>query len=78
MQNNKPIQNPNSAQPTTRPRNLIFIELTQAALEVLPCEQQKPTKTKPLKSKRKQKEQEITEETLQELNSELRNFLMKH
>ena len=74
---NDPIQNPDSAQPTTRPRNLISIEATPAALEVLPCEPQNPTKTKPSNSKRKQKDQE-TEETLQEQNPEIRNFLLKH
>ena len=74
---NDPIQNLDSAQPTTCPRNLISIEETPAALEVLPCEPQNPTKTKPSNSKRKQKEQE-TEETLQEQNPEIRNFLLKH
>ena len=76
-QNNEPIQNPDSAQPTTCPRNLISIEATPAALQVLPCEPQNPTKTKPSKSKRKQKEQE-TDETLQEQNPEIRDFLLKH
>ena len=76
-QNNEPIQNPDLAQPTTCSRNLISIEETPAALEVLPCEPQNPTKTKSSNSKRKQKEQE-TEETLQEQNPEIRNFLLKH
>ena len=76
-QNNEPIQNPELALPTTCPRNLISIEATPAALEVLPCEPQNPTKTKPSNSKRKQKEQE-TEETLQEQNPEIRDFLLKH
>ena len=76
-QNNEPIQNPDLALPTTRPRNVISIEETPAALQVLPCEPQNPTKTKPSNSKRKQKEQE-TEETLQEQNPEIRNFLLKH
>ena len=76
-QNNEPIQNPDSAKPTTGPKNLISIEPTSTALEVLPCEQQNPTKTKPSKSKRKQKEQE-TKEILQEQNPEIRNFLLKH
>ena len=44
---------------------------------MLPCEPQNPTKTKPSNSKRKQKEQE-TEESLQEQNPEIRNFLLKH
>ena len=74
-QNNEPIQNPDSALPTTCPRNVISIEATPAALEVLPCEPQNPTKTKPSNSKRKQKEQEI-EETLQEQNPDIRNFLL--
>ena len=74
-QSNEPIQNPDLAQPTTRPRNLISIEATPPALHVLPSEPQNPTKTKP--SKRKQKEQE-TEETLQEQNPEIRDFLLKH
>ena len=64
-QNNEPIQNIDSAQPTTCPRNSISIETTPSALQVLPCEPQNPTKTKPSNSKRKQKELE-TEETLQE------------
>ena len=76
-QNNEPIQNPDLAQPTTCPRNVISIEETPAALQVLPCEPQNPTKTKPSNSKRKQKEQE-TEETLQEQNPEIRDFLLKH
>ena len=58
-QNNKPFQNPDLAQPTTCPRNLISIEATPAALEVLPCEPQNPTKTKLSNSKRKQKEQDL-------------------
>ena len=77
VQNNEPIQNPDSAQPTTCPRNLISIEATPATLQVLPCKPQNPTKTKPSNSKRKQKEHE-TEETLQEQNPEIRNFLLKH
>ena len=76
-QNNEPIQNPDLALPTTSPRNVISIEKTPAALQVLPCEPQNSTKTKPSNSKRKQKEQE-TEETLQEQNPEIRNFLLKH
>ena len=76
-QNNDSIQNPDSAQPTTCPRNLISMEETLAALQVLPCEHQNPTKTKSSNSKRKQKEQE-TEETLQEQNPEIRDFLLKH
>ena len=76
-QNNEPIQNPDLALPTTCPRNVISIEETPAALQVLPCEPQIPTKTKPSNSKRKQKEQE-TEETLQEQNPEIRDFLLKH
>ena len=75
-QNNKSIQNPVSAQSITCPINLIFIEATPAALKVLLCEPQNPAKTKPSKSKRKQKEQE-TEETLQEQNSEICDFLLK-
>ena len=74
---NVPIQNPDSAQPTTCSRNLISVEENPAALEVLPCVTQNPTKTKPSNSKRKQKEQE-TEEILQEQNPEIRNFLLKH
>ena len=73
-QNNEPIQNPDLALPTTCPRNLISIEETPAALQMLPCKPQNPTKTKPSNSKRKQKEQE-TEETLQEQNPEIRDFL---
>ena len=76
-QNNKPIQNLDSAFPTTCPRNLISIEATPLALQVLPCKPQNPTKTKPSISKKKQKKQE-TEETLQEQNPEIRNFLLKH
>ena len=49
--NNEPIQNPDLAQLTTFPRNLITIEATPAALEVLPCEPQNPTITKPSNSK---------------------------
>ena len=64
-QNYEPIQNPDSALPTTCPRNLISIEKTPTVLKVFPCEPQNPTKTKTSNSKRKQKEQE-TEETLQE------------
>ena len=44
---------------------------------MLPCEQQNPTKAKLSRSKRKQKEQE-TEETFQEKNPEIRDFLLKH
>ena len=76
-QNNEPIQNPDSAQSTTCPKNLISVEATPAALEVLICEPQNLTKTKPSNSKRKQKEQE-PEESLQEQNPEIRNFLLKH
>ena len=76
-QNNEPTQNLDSVLPTTCPRNVISIEETPAALQVLPCEPQNPTKTKPSNFKRKQKEQE-TEETLQEQNPEIRNFLLKH
>ena len=72
-QNNEPIQNLDLAQPNTCPRNLISIEATPPALQVLPSEPQNPTKTKPSNSKRKQKEQE-TEETLLEQNPEIRNF----
>ena len=54
-QTNDPIQNPDSAQPTTCIRNLISIEETTAALEVLPRESQNPTKTKPSNSKKKNK-----------------------
>ena len=77
VQNNEPIQNLDSALLTTCPRNLISIKTTPTILQVLPCEPQNPTKTKPSNSKRKQKEQE-TEETLQEQNPEIRNFLLKH
>ena len=59
------------------PKKFNLIEATPAAFEVLLCEPQNPTKTKPSKSKRKQKEQEI-EETLQEQNPEIRDFLLKH
>ena len=76
-QNNEPIQNPDSAQPTTCPRNSISIEATLAALEVLSCEPQNPHKNEPSKSKRKQKEQDI-EETLQEQNPKVRDFLSKY
>ena len=72
---NDPIQNLDSAQPTTCSRNSISIEATPATLQVLPCEPQNPTKTKPSNLKRKQKEKE-TEETLQEQNLEIRNFLL--
>ena len=74
---NDSVQNPDSAQPTTCPRNLISIETTPVALEMLPFEPQNPAKTKPSDSKRKQKKQE-TEETLQEQNPEICNFLLKH
>ena len=76
-QNNELIQNPDLAQPTTCPRNLITIEATPADLEVLPCKPQNPTITKPSNSKTKQKEQEL-EESLQEQNPKIRNFLLKH
>ena len=76
-QNNHPIQNPITVQPTSCPKNLISIEATPAAFEVLPCEPQNPTKMKSSKSKRNQKEQE-TEETLQEQNPEIRDFLLEH
>ena len=65
------------AQSTTCPKNLISIEATPVALEVPLCGPQNPTKTKPSKFKRKQKEQE-TEETLLEQNPEIRDFLLKH
>ena len=76
-QNNEPIQNPDLAQSTTCSRNLISIEATPAALQVHPGEPENPTTTKPLKSKRKQKEQE-TEKTLLERNPEIRDFLSKY
>ena len=56
---------------------MISIEATPAALEVLSCEPQNPHKNEPSKSKRKQKEQDI-EETLQEQNPEIRDFLSKY
>ena len=58
-QNNEPIQNSDSAQPATRPRNLISLEATPPALEELPCKPQSPTKTKPSKSKRKRKNKKL-------------------
>ena len=76
-QNNEPIQNPDLTQPSICSRNSISIKATPAALEELPCESQNPTKKKLSNSKRKQNKQE-TEETLQEQNPEIRDFLLKH
>ena len=54
-QNNEPIQNPDSAQPTTCPRNSISIEATPAALEVLSCEPSKPHKNETIEIQKKTK-----------------------